>query len=148
MEYITKSALETQEIGQKFGDHLKGGETVALIGELGSGKTTFVQGLAQALKIDKRIISPTFIILRHYLARSTGLSRSVEMNFYHLDLYRLDYNLAREIENLGLADIWDQKDNIVVIEWAEKIKALLPPKTITVKFDILNQNKRKITIND
>ena len=66
MEIITKSAEETQGLGFKIGSHLKGGEIIALKGELGAGKTTFVQGLAKGLGLTSRIVSPTFIIMRDY----------------------------------------------------------------------------------
>jgi tRNA threonylcarbamoyladenosine biosynthesis protein TsaE len=106
---------------------------LALSGDLGSGKTTFVQGLAQGLGHTGRLISPTFILMRKY------------SRFYHVDLYRLEDNLALEIENLGLTDVWN-KDMIVVVEWAEKIKDLIPPGTIWIRFEDLGGDKRRITV--
>ncbi len=137
MEYITKTAAETQKIGERLSASLKGGEIIALKGALGAGKTTFIQGIARGLGIKKRIISPTFIIVRTY--------RVGKINFYHVDLYRLEGNLEREIENLGLKDFWGRPENITVIEWAEKIKRHLPPGTIWIKFKYLSQDKRQIT---
>ena len=130
MEIVTKSARETQELGKKLANNLKGG-IVALYGELGSGKTTFVQGLAAGLGIKKRIVSPTFIFIRQY------------SNFYHIDLYRIEK--PEDARGLGLEEILGDPANIVVIEWAEKIKNLLPKKRIDVKFKILGENERKIT---
>jgi len=101
---------------------------------LGSGKTTFVQGLAKGLGIEKKIISPTFILMRTY------------GNLYHVDLYRLEGNVAEEAKNLGLTDIWGKKDNIVVIEWAEKIKEIIPKKAKWIKFENIGEDERKITI--
>lgn len=137
MEFTTKSASETKELGRKVGSSLKGGVVLALVGELGSGKTTFVQGLAEGLGTKAQIISPTFILVRKYGS-----------NFYHIDLYRLEENLDKEVESLGLTDIWREKDNVVVIEWAEKIKNLLPARAIWVNFEILGNEQRKVRIKD
>ncbi len=138
MEIITKSAQETKDLGKKLAADLKGGELLALTGELGSGKTTFVQGLAKGLGIKQRTISPTFILMRKYDLGSK--------DFYHVDLYRLENNIEREVRNLGIEEIWDNPENIVVIEWAEKIKNMLPKNRMWIEFENLGKNKRKITI--
>ncbi len=134
MEVITKSAAETKKLGQRLGSSLKGGEVLALIGDLGSGKTTFIQGLAKGLGITQRIISPTFIIMRTY------------NNFHHVDLYRLEGNLKGELNNLGITDLWGKEKNIFAIEWAEKISELLPKKAIRIKFENIDETTRKIRI--
>ncbi|HEX6977605.1 MAG TPA: tRNA (adenosine(37)-N6)-threonylcarbamoyltransferase complex ATPase subunit type 1 TsaE [Patescibacteria group bacterium] len=141
METITSSARETQELGNKIGSSLKGGEILALTGDLGSGKTTFIQGLAQGLGVKGRIVSPTFILMRTY-------ELAHEKNFYHIDLYRLEGNLESEIENLGIPDVWEKEDNITAIEWAEKIKDILPKNVTWIKFENIGGEKRKITINE
>lgn len=141
METITQNAGETQELGRKIGSSLKGGETLALVGDLGSGKTTFIQGLAEGLRAKTRIISPTFILMRTY-------ELPEEKAFYHIDLYRIEHNLESEIGNLGIPDIWGKKDNIVAIEWAEKIKDLLPENVTWIKFENLGEDERKITISN
>jgi len=109
---------------------------IALTGNLGSGKTTFVQGFAKGLGIKQRIISPTFILMRKY-----------GENFYHVDLYRLEGNIESEVRNLGIEDIWKDPKNIVVIEWAEKIKKMIPKSAQWIKFENLGKDERKITIN-
>ncbi|RLC30881.1 tRNA (adenosine(37)-N6)-threonylcarbamoyltransferase complex ATPase subunit type 1 TsaE, partial [Candidatus Woesebacteria bacterium] len=81
-------------MGKKIAADLKGGETLALTGELGSGKTTFIQGLAEGLGVKGRIISPTFILMRKYEASKS--------DFYHIDFYRLEDDLENEIKNLGI----------------------------------------------
>ena len=134
MEVITESPNETKALGRKFAAELKGGRTLALTGDLGSGKTTFVQGLAEGLGFAGRIISPTFILMRKY------------PGFYHVDLYRFEENVAQEVENIGLTDIWGKDKNIVVIEWAEKIKDLIPAKANWIKFEDMGEDKRRITI--
>ena len=131
MEVITKSAKETFELGYKTGHSLKAGSVLALKGDLGSGKTTFIQGLASALGI-KRIISPTFILMRSY------------GNFYHLDLYRLEGNVETQVKELGFEEIAEKDENIVVIEWAEKAKNILPKNTHWIYFESLGDNSRKI----
>ena len=141
MEFITESARQTQKIGRKVATDLikKTPTIIALTGDLGSGKTTFVQGFVKGLGIRKKIISPTFILMRTYKARKAKM-------LYHLDLYRLENNFKEEMENLGVSDIWKEKNNILVIEWAEKIKNLLPKGTAWIRFEYLSDNKRKIII--
>lgn len=122
-------------MGKKIGSSLKQGAILALTGNLGAGKTTFIQGLAEGLGIKARITSPTFILMRKH------------DNFYHVDLYRLEGNLDDEVRSLGLRDVWEEKGNVVAIEWAEKIKDILPKETIWVRFENLDENLRKITID-
>ena len=138
MEVITKSAQETKDLGKKIATDLKGGETLALTGDLGSGKTTFIQGFAEGLGIKNRIISPTFILMRKY--------SDSKLNFYHIDFYRLENNLENEVKNLGIDDTWGKENNIVAIEWAEKIKDLLPKGTIQLSFENMGEENRKIAI--
>lgn len=134
--FITNSSEETRKLGKEFArSHLAAlqGETliIALYGDLGSGKTTFVQGLAEGLGIKQRIISPTFIIVRCY-----------EERFCHIDLYRIESK--RDFEGLGIEEIINNKNNIVVIEWAEKLKSFSPKKKIDVKFFYEKESVRKI----
>ena len=125
---------ETLNFARSFAQNLRGGEILALTGELGSGKTLFTQGLAEGLGIYDRIISPTYVLMRQYCGK--------KFNLYHIDLYRLQ--TQHEIEDLGLNEIWGKKDNIVVIEWAEKMKGLLPPETIWIKFKYTGEKTREI----
>lgn len=142
MENITKSAEETEVLGQKIGHSLKRGSAatvIALYGELGSGKTVFVKGLATALGIPHRILSPTFLISREYPL--------TEMNFnklYHFDLYRLE-NVTK-LENLGFSEILADPNNLVVIEWAERMGNFLPKERIDIYLTQLVENSRKIEV--
>lgn len=141
MEKITISPAATQKLGEEIGNSLKGADVLALSGELGSGKTTFIQGLTKALDSSIRIISPTFIIMRQYEVNKNAIK-----NLYHVDLYRLEGDLESELENLGITDEWGRPENVFVIEWAEKAKKYLPQNTKWITFEHLSENKRKITI--
>ena len=138
MEIFSKATNDTQEAGRRLSTHLKGGETLALVGEMGAGKTHFIQGLAEGLKIDSRITSPTFIIMREY--------ETDKLNFYHVDLYRLEENIERELTNLGITDLWGKPKNIFAIEWADRAVGHLPDNTIWVKFTEIDNDTRKIEI--
>ncbi|HCX27543.1 MAG TPA: tRNA (adenosine(37)-N6)-threonylcarbamoyltransferase complex ATPase subunit type 1 TsaE [Candidatus Portnoybacteria bacterium] len=144
MEFITKSAKETQRVAArltkdliKLRGEVPGVFVLALEGELGAGKTTFTQGLARALKIKESILSPTFVIMKRFPVKDKRLA-----DFYHLDCYRVsDF---REIMALGFGQIIAEPQGLVVIEWAEKIKDILPPDTIWLKFEHKGGDKRKI----
>jgi len=112
--YITKSDEETQELGRKIAQSIKPGIVVCLYGDLGSGKTTFSKGFAKGLSIKKRIISPTFTIVRTYRIRNhespvstSEAGRAGIMNFYHIDLYRVKDE--KELVGLGLEEIFEDE---------------------------------------
>ncbi len=136
---ITKNFKETQLLGEKFSSTLKGGEVIALSGELGGGKTTFVQGLVSGLGIKNRIISPTFIIVRSYKLNNKKIKAKY---FYHIDLYRIDSE--NDVVGMELDEIINDKNNIVAIEWSEKIRKLLPKNRTEIKFKYLKDNEREI----
>ncbi len=141
-EKITTSVEETEELGATVASQVRPGVVVAMHGELGSGKTTFMHGVAKQLGITGRVISPTFILMRSYVINSSEgqyLDR-----LYHLDLYRL--SSEREIEEIGVLDLINDPKNLVFIEWAEKMGSLLPVKRIDVSFEYVDEKKRKITI--
>lgn len=142
-KFITGSNEDTQKLGEKIGKELKNTNILALYGNLGSGKTTFVQGLAKGLGIKNKIISPTFIIVRKYEI-SNNLTIQQFNNFYHIDLYRVGDE--KEVEGLGLQEILNDPSNIAAIEWPEKIEGFLPKKRVNIRFEYLNDDKRKIKI--
>lgn len=127
---ITKTAQETRNCGKKLAEKIKNGGVVCLYGDLGAGKTTFVQGIAKGLGVKKKITSPTFVLIRQY------------NNLYHLDLYRL--NSLEEIKALGVEEIWQDKKNILIIEWPEKIEKILPENKLTVHLKALADNTHEI----
>lgn len=138
MKYITNSDIETKDLAAEIARKIKGG-VVTLNGSLGVGKTTFVQGFARGLGIKDKIISPTFVLIRQH-----PIPKSKQMLF-HIDLYRLE-----KIDNLntiGLKDIIADKNNFVLIEWAEKISHLLTDEVIKIDITKVDQHKREITIS-
>lgn len=132
--FISRSENETMLIAKKMAGKFLGGEVIALNGELGAGKTIFVKGLAQGLKIKELITSPTFTILNCY----TG-----KFELFHFDMYRI--NETAEVWETGIKEHFESK-GICVIEWAEKIKDILPKSLINVDIVKLDNNIREITI--
>lgn len=129
-------------MGEKYGTDLikiNKPSVLALSGDLGSGKTTFLQGFARGLEIKRRVISPTFILMRKY--RTSG-----GRIFHHIDLYRLDEDASEELANLGFDEIIKSPKSIVAIEWAEKAKESLPKETVWLNFEYMDNTKRKIEI--
>lgn len=136
----TGSAKETQELAARFLSQLQDGVVVALVGDLGSGKTTFAQGIGQALGVP-RIISPTYNIVKHYdLKEKHGQIGAL----VHLDLYRLSG--PEEARSFDLNEIFSQPHDLILVEWAEKAKKLLPSPHYYVEFKHLGGDKRKINI--
>ena len=131
----THSPLETRRAGAEFATYLRPGEVVALHGELGSGKTTFIKGIAEALGLDDPVSSPTFALIHEY---------GDPPELYHLDCYR--ETALERWELLGLADYFD--DEVVsVIEWAEIIGPLLPERAIHVTLSHgADENERLIEV--
>ncbi|KKS02861.1 tRNA (adenosine(37)-N6)-threonylcarbamoyltransferase complex ATPase subunit type 1 TsaE [Candidatus Curtissbacteria bacterium RIFCSPLOWO2_02_41_11] len=139
MEVKTNTPFATQKIAQDLAKNLKGGEVIALFGDLGAGKTVFVQGLARGLGIKRRIISPSFVFMRTYpiiLSHQT-------LTFYHLDLYKGE-SMA-DLASLGLDEIFSP-ESVVVLEWADRIKKELPKKRINVFFETIDEKTRRISI--
>ena len=141
MKYQTASARQTTALGKKIAKTFKGGEVIALYGELGAGKTTLVMGIAEGLGVKKTITSPTFLLMRVYPARHEKIKTLV-----HLDCYRIKN--AAEISALGLEEYLGRDDAAVVIEWPEKIKRLLPRRRLEIRLQLSQpSNKRLITIH-
>ncbi len=157
MEKSTKSSLETQKFAAALAKNivslreiprsgtkekaLSGAQVFALVGELGSGKTAFTQGFAKGLGVTEKILSPTFIIMNKFALSSDRALRYL----YHIDCYRLD-NPAKELLHLGFKKIIADPHAIVVIEWADRIKKILPRDTLWIRFEHGDKNKRSITI--
>jgi tRNA threonylcarbamoyladenosine biosynthesis protein TsaE len=122
----TRSAEETRGLGESIGRLLHGNAIVTLAGELGAGKTTLVQGLGAGLSVKGAITSPTFVLINRYRC---GDGRQL----HHADCYRLT-NAPLEMWDVGLADLF-MGDDVVVVEWADRIPELLPPEYLEIVID-------------
>jgi len=127
---------ETQKLGEIIGTAVTGGTVLALTGDLGSGKTAFVQGLARGLEVpdDYYITSPSYTLINEYPGR---------VPLFHVDLYRISNPM--DMEDLGLYEIL-HNSGIVAIEWADRIERKLLPVSITIRFEITDDDTRKICI--
>jgi len=158
--YITKNPAQTRKLGELLAKELRSGEIICLTGELGSGKTTFAQGVLRGLGAKGPYTSPTFVILKCYerkirksdqssafplLAKARNSSKpSFIQNIYHVDTYRVG---PKDILDLGWREIISDKHNVVIVEWAERIKKVIPKKAIWLKFRCLKGDRRRIVIN-
>lgn len=132
-EVVSKSAEETQALGERLGAALSPGDVVGLIGKLGSGKTTFVQGTAKGLGVDPTIVkSPTFVLMREYPGRVPVI---------HVDGYRLDD--AASVEWLDVDWIFSPK-KVSLIEWADRCQGALPEDYLELRFELRSANQREI----
>lgn len=134
MEYkvTTHSVYETIEIAQNFESEKFPNMIICLDGELGSGKTIFTKGIANALGITESITSPTFTIIKEY---------DGELPLYHMDVYRLNGN----VEGTGIEEYFN-KGGVVVIEWSDMIKDILPEERLEIKFRVIDEDKRLLVL--
>lgn len=143
-EPMSRFRLDRKDEGGAF--------VLALYGDLGSGKTAFAQAFAEALGVEEKIKSPTFIIFRkseiHVSPASSAGKSAGKQNlfkyFYHFDVYRI--NSEKEILNLGWEEIISNPENMVLVEWADKIEKILPKNSVKINFKHLKGDKREITI--
>jgi len=136
LEIKTNSPEETIRLGEKIGSLLQSGDVIALTGELGAGKTTFIKGLAKGIGVSDFVGSPSFVIINEYPGR---------IPFYHMDLYRLEDRA--DIEGLGITEYFSGR-GIVAVEWAEKLGEILPDVNITVTMEPFGENGRRIIIDE
>ena len=132
-KYTSRSEEDTMELAQNLESEKFPGMVICLNGELGSGKTVFTKGFAQALGIDENITSPTFTIIKEY---TNG-----ELPLYHMDVYRLDGN----VEGLGIEEYFT-KGGVTIIEWADTIEDHLPEQRLDIKFKVIDENQRVLKI--
>lgn len=133
---VSRSPEETRAIGERLGARLVAGAVVACTGELGTGKTCFLQGLARGLGVTGEVTSPTFVLVNQYRGR---------LPVYHLDAYRT--GSLTELVDLGLEEML-HGDGVTVIEWADKLLPLLPARTIHVHLSGLGDEPREIRIQE
>ena len=167
-ENITSSSVQTKKLGEKFareiltkkpaltrrGRSKKKSFVIGLEGKLGAGKTCFLQGFAKGLGVKEKILSPTFVIMKKFTLLNaagqqfrqrrnylTGLN-----NFYHIDCYRI--HKSKELLDLGFKEVISNPKNIIAVEWAEKIKEIMPKHTFWINFKFVDETIRKITIKN
>ena len=141
MTICTTSPKQTQDLAARLAKTSRGGEVIALQGELGSGKTTFVQGFARAHGVRRPVRSPTFVFVQTYKLPATS---SRFRYLCHIDAYRLVKK--NDHGDLGLHDFMGKPETVTVIEWPERIKNILPRKTIWIRFAHgKNQSERVIS---
>src|ERR1700744_2789720 len=140
-EFTTQSGADTVEVGRKLVKLLKPPQLLLLTGELGTGKTTLVKGIAQALEAAEpdEVTSPTFTLLHEY----EGVREDKPVKLYHLDVYRLEGE--RQLETLGLDDLLTE-DALVLVEWGEKFRTLKKRATGEIAIESKGGDARKITV--
>lgn len=154
-EFITTSSVQTKKLGEMLAKELCGGEIICLTGDLGAGKTTFTQGLLRGLKIKSPYTSPTFAIIKHYRithnakrgAKKSKTLRATSSTFqdiYHIDAYRVS---AKDILELGFKDFAGKPNSIVIIEWPERIKKIIPTNAVWISFKWISEKERCIKLN-
>lgn len=146
--FSSSSVKETKCLARKFAceilkkprEKLQGALVVGLRGDLGSGKTTFVQGFAQSLGIEDKILSPTFVIMKKFQMPNQNSKFS---SLYHIDCYRIKDE--QDMLELGWNKIVSDPHNLVLIEWQERIKKILPKDTVSISFETTKKHERRIT---
>jgi len=141
MIYRSYSSEETKKFAEEFAKkslkrkavqrRTKGAFVIGLVGELGSGKTAFVQGFLKGLGIRRRTTSPTFILFRRFSVPHAKYQMSKFKYFYHIDAYRI--KKLRELVSLGIKEIFNNPSHIVLIEWADRIRRILPRHTVFIR---------------
>lgn len=146
MKILTKNQNQTKKIGEDLVKEMlrepPGEKAFVLVleGDLGGGKTTFLQGFARGLEIRDRILSPTFVLMKRFAIKKKN--KPGFKDFYHLDCYRIKNQ--KDILVLGFEKIVSDPRNIVAIEWAERIKKIIPKDALIFKFEFINETTRKI----
>jgi len=137
-EYITHSAEETVALGRTLAPMLKSARMVILRGNLGAGKTTLVKGVAEGLQAASQddVTSPTFTLIHEF--------RSPDVNLFHVDLYRVE--TARELDTLGLDELFAEDGNLVVLEWGEKFPRFVKERDMEISIERVGEQERKIAL--
>jgi len=145
--YAAESPRQTKKLGGLLAKEIlksgpgKSPRVLALTGDLGAGKTNFIQGFAKGLEIKETISSPTFVIAKIY-----SLKKSAEFkNFYHIDCYRL--KSGDDLALLGAKEIFSDPQNIVAVEWPKIVAGFLPKNALAINFEIIGKNSRRVAFN-
>ncbi len=159
-EFLTYNPSQTKKLGEKIAKEIiekpfrKTAFIIGLEGELGGGKTTFLQGFARGLGIEEKILSPTFVIMRKFFiypvirpgSPSDEGIRAKGRYLCHIDCYRI--KKPKELLDLGFKEIISNPKNIVVIEWADQIKKIMPKNSIWIEFKFIDENTREIMVKN
>ena len=138
-EYTTHSAEETMALGRELAPQLISARMVILRGDLGAGKTTLVKGIAEGLQAASHdeVTSPTFTLIHEY--------RGPDVNLFHVDLYRID--TPRELDTLGLDELFAENGNLVLLEWGEKFPRFEKERDVEIVIERRGDEERKIVVN-
>ena len=134
--FLTRSPAETIALGRCIGERLRGGDCLAYVGGLGAGKTTMTRGIAVGMGLEDEVTSPTFALVNEYRGRGLSLC--------HFDMYRI--TSSADLETTGFYDYMDE-DTVLAVEWSENISGELPPVTVFVHIERIDEETRRITIN-
>ena len=138
-EFIITTLKDTRRLAKNLASELRGGEIIGLVGNLGAGKTTFVQFLARALGVQAMVNSPTFNIIKVYKIKNSKIK-----NFVHIDAYRL--NSPQELEALGVDEYFNDSSAVTIIEWADRVRDILPKNARVIQFEIENDTRLITTL--
>lgn len=138
--FLTHSTEETKELGKKLAKEIAPGMLTCLTGDLGAGKTTFVQGFLEAMGAARPYVSPTFVIMKQY---NLFVPKNSIERIYHADAYRVE---AKDFEMLGFAEWIADKRGVVILEWPERVQELIPNTAQKISFVWKSENEREITI--
>ena len=135
MSFVLRSGgpAETRKLGERLGRLLRAGDVILLAGELGAGKTTFVQGLARGMGYAGSVSSKSFVLLGEYAGR---------VKLYHADLYRLES--PEQVQELALEEVCS--DGALAVEWPERAEGVLPPEHLQVQFEVTGENSRTLRL--
>ncbi|CAN5751552.1 tRNA (adenosine(37)-N6)-threonylcarbamoyltransferase complex ATPase subunit type 1 TsaE [soil metagenome] len=141
LDLISHSSDQTRELGTALSRKLQPGDLVLLSGGLGSGKTTFIQGIASGLEVDEIVSSPTFTLIAEYAGRVSGDL----VRLYHIDLYRLAGD-PDELYSAGLEEHFEDPDAICAVEWPQRAPDLLPDTWLLVELESIADTKRRVRL--
>jgi len=145
---IINNLTEVKNLAIKTAENFAGGNVVALIGNLGAGKTTFTQFLAKALGVTQTVNSPTFNIIKTYKIKNNKscppASKLPIKSFTHVDAYRL--RSVEDLRVIGVEEYFNDKNNITIIEWADKVQTILPKNATVIKISLMKNGQRRFEI--
>jgi len=138
LEFVSRSAEQTQRLGARLGALLRGGEVICLQGPLGSGKTCLAQGVGRGWGASHTLTSPTFVLVREYTRPDEPVT------LFHIDLYRIEEH--QEIYSLGIDEYMGHRQAVCIIEWAERAETFVPSDRLWVEMDFVDPTRRSLQI--